>query len=164
MKQAKLIGAVGGAMILVLGLGFAVLRLGSSDNTNTNTSTPDVNDPPKPASALAKARTTDEPVESLTQEEREQRQERRTDMMEQFSKMSDEERKQFIARQAVPGKRPSSPQQQARIELQKKWQTMTASERKILLEKIVREREARSRPRDLPRDVNEPSDANQTDS
>jgi hypothetical protein len=78
--------------------------------------------------------------------------------------MSDEERKQFIASQAVPGKRSSSPQQQARLELQKKWQTMTESEKKVLIEKIIQEREARSRARDLPRDVNEPSDANQTDS
>ena len=157
MKQTRMIGVVGGAMILVLGAGLAVFKLGSRNEPSTQ----DTAHPSKSASTLAQARTQDDPTEDLMQEQGEQRQQRRTDIMQQFSQMSDEERKQFIARQAVPGTRPSSPQQQARLELQKKWQTMTDSEKKILLEKIIQEREARSRARVLPRDVNEPADANQ---
>ena len=160
MKQVKLIGVVGGAMILVLGVGLAVFKLGSPNEPPTQNTA----HAPKPASTLVQARTQDDPNEGLMLEQKEQRQQRRTDMMDQFRTMSDEERKQFIARQAVPARRPNSSQQQARLELQKKWQTMTDSERKILLEKIIQEREARSRARARPRDVNEPLDANQTDS
>ena len=160
MTQAKMVGFVCVVVIFVLGLGFAVLTFRSTDDT----STPDTTHTSEPASALGQTRAKDEPTASLTQEEREQRQQRRTDIMEQFSQMSDEERKQFIARQAVPKKQPYSPQQQARLKLQEKWQSMTEAEKKDLIERMIREREARSRPRKLRVDVNEPLDANQIDS
>lgn len=160
MKHTKVIVVSCVTVALALILAFMLLRSGSPEN---DAAEPNLAAAPKPASTLAQARTSEEPDETLTPEEREQHQQRRTEIMEKFSQMSEEERKQFIASQAVPAKRPTNPRQQARRELQKKLQAMTEAEKRRFIEEIIQQRQALTRARELQRDVNEPLDANQVD-